>query len=79
MAISERSVDRLADSLSEEFNSFVTEYYDQQLSELFADAAVLFVDSEFGPTDGDFASELALRLVQRQYVSTDADGGLVKF
>ena len=79
MALSNRSVERLADSLAEDFNVFVTEYYNEQLSELFADAASLFVDSELGPVDGDLAADLALRLIQRQYIGVDQDGGLTSF
>lgn len=79
MALSDRSVDRLADALAEDFNVFVTEYYNDQLSELFADAASLFVDAELGPVDGDLAADLALKLIQRQYVAVDPDGGLQSF
>lgn len=79
MALSNQSVERLADSLSEDFNVFVTEYYNEQLSELFADAACLFVDSELGPVDGDLAADLALRLIQRQYIGVNQNGPQTKF
>ena len=38
----------------------------------FADAAVLFIDSEFGAMDGDLAADIALRLIQRQYIGTNS-------
>ena len=68
MTLSSRSVDRIADSLSEDFNVFIHEFYEAQLAEVLADAATLFVDSEFGAMDGDLAADLALRLMQRQNI-----------
>ena len=68
MTLSSRSVDRIADSLAEDFNVFIHEFYEAQLAEVLADAATLFVDSEFGAMDGDLAADLALRLIQRQHI-----------
>ena len=68
MTLSNDSIDRIADSLAEDFNVFIHEFYGAQLSEVLADAATLFVDSEFGAMDGDLAAELALRLIQRQNI-----------
>ena len=68
MTLSNASRDRIADSLAEDFNVFIYEFYEAQLSEVLADAAVLFVDSEFGAMDGDLAADLALRLIQRQNI-----------
>ena len=75
MSISNRSTEALADTLAEDFNVFVTEYYNHQLSEIFADAASLFVDAELGAIDGDLAADLALKLIQRQYIGVDGYGG----
>ena len=74
MALSDTSISILADRLAEDFNVFLIEYYNQQLSEVFADAATLFVDSELGPIDGDLAADLALQLIQRQYIGIDKPG-----
>lgn len=71
MTISNKSVELIADSLKEDFNVFIHEFYEQQLSELIADAAVLFVDTEFGAMDGELAAEIALRLVQRQSLTVN--------
>ena len=68
MTLSNNSLDALADVLSEDFNCFIHEFYEHQLSELLADAAVLFVDTEFGAMDTELANELALRLMQRQNI-----------
>ena len=68
MTLSNASVDRIADSLAEDFNVFIHEFYEAQLAEVLADAAVVFVDYEFGAMDGDLAADLALRLVQRQSI-----------
>ena len=68
MTLSNASVDRIADSLAEDFNVFIHEFYEAQLAEVLGDAAVLFVDSEFGAMDGDLAADLALRLMQRQNI-----------
>lgn len=79
MSISNRSTEALADTLAEDFNVFITEYYSQQLSEVFADAASLFVDAELGAIDGDLAADLALKLIQRQYIGVDGYGGNQSF
>lgn len=79
MSISERSIDRMASSLSEDFNVFIAEFYDEQLSEVFADAANLFIQAELGDVDGDFAAALALRLIQTQYVNFEPDARNVSF
>lgn len=71
MTISNRSVEKIAEALKEDFNVFVHEFYEQQLSELLADAAVLFVDTEFGAMDGNLASDLAVKLVQRQSLTVN--------
>ena len=68
MTLSSRSVDRIADTLAEDFNVFIHEFYEEQLAEVLAGAAVLFIDSEFGDMDGDLAADLALRLLQRQHI-----------
>ena len=68
MTLSNASRDRIADALSEDFNVFIHEFYEAQLSEVLADAAVLFVDSEFGAMDGDLAADIALRLLDRQNI-----------
>ena len=71
MSLSEQSTTNIAGALAEDFNVFLYEFYDQQLSEVIADAAVLFVDTEFGAMDGDLAADLALKLVQTQYVGIE--------
>lgn len=68
MSLSNSSVERLADSLAPDFNCFIHEFYEHQLAELLADAAVLFVDTEFGAMDGNLASRLALELMKTQSV-----------
>ena len=64
MSLSEQSIDRLGIALAEDFNVFLYEFFEPQLSEVIADAASLFVDTEFGAMDGDLAAALALKLVQ---------------
>ncbi|WNL50990.1 hypothetical protein SCREM2_gp71 [Synechococcus phage S-CREM2] len=71
MTLSNNSLDALADVLAEDFNCFLHEFYEQQFSELLADAAVLFVDTEFGAMDTELANALALRLMQRQAIYTE--------
>lgn len=79
MSISERSIDRMASSLSEDFNVFIAEFYHEQLSEVFADAANLFIQAELGDVDGDLAAALALRLIQTQYINFEPDAHNVSF
>lgn len=71
MSISNHSVEKIADALKEDFNVFVHEFYEQQLAEIIADAAVLFVDTEFGAMDGDLAADIAIKLVQRQSLTVN--------
>ena len=59
----------MAAALSSDFNEFIHQFFEAQLAEVLADAATLYVDTEFGDDtvlDGDFAADLALRLMQRQ-------------
>ena len=79
MSLSEQSIDRMASSLSEDFNVFVAEFYNEQLSEVFADAANLFIQAELGDVDGDLAAALALRLIQTQYVGFEPEARNLSF
>ena len=79
MSLSEVSIKRMASSLSEDFNVFVAEFYNEQLSETFADAANLFIQAELGDIDGDLSAQLALQLIQTQYIAFDPEGGNLSF
>ena len=46
MALSSRSVSRLADSLQEDFVKFLGDEYFDELSELLSEAANAFIDKE---------------------------------
>ena len=53
MALSSRSVSRLADSLQEDFVKFLGDEYFDELSELLSEAANAFIDKEIGKIDDE--------------------------
>ena len=64
MALSSRSVARLADSLQGDFRTFLgTEYFDE-LSELLSEAATAFIDRELGEVEDELYYDLALCLIE---------------
>ena len=65
MALSQQSVERIADTLAEDFSVFLnTERFDE-ISELLASAADEFVGRELGELDEQLYVDLALALVAR--------------
>ena len=63
MSLSARSVQQIANVLSEDFNCYLQSYYDQQIGELLANAATEFIAQEMGEVDDDLFYELATNLV----------------
>lgn len=64
MALSSRSVSRLADSLQEDFVKFLGDEYFDELSELLSEAANAFIDKEIGKIDDELYYDLALCLIE---------------
>ena len=69
MALSTNSISEISEALSHEFQAFLAEEYDFQVSEVLANAVVDFVDSTFGDADEDLKYDIAESLVARAYVS----------
>ena len=64
MALSSRSVSRLADSLQDDFVKFLGDEYFDELSELLSEAANAFIDKEIGKIDDELYYDLALCLIE---------------
>ena len=69
MALSSRSVSRLADSLQEDFVKFLGDEYFDELSELLSEAANAFIDKEIGKIDDELYYDLALCLIEGVEIS----------
>lgn len=69
MALSSRSVSRLADSLQEDFTQFLSDEYFDELSELLSEAATAFLDKEIGKIDDELYYDLALCLIEGVEIS----------
>ena len=69
MALSSRSVSRLADSLQEDFTKFLSDEYFDELSELLSEAATAFLDKEIGKIDDELYYDLALCLIEGVEIS----------
>ena len=65
MALSNRSILDLADSLREDFSVYLntSAVYEQRFSELLADAVTDFIEEELGDIDEQLALDLAVELV----------------
>ena len=69
MALSESAKLRLTESLLEEFQQFVNESYDLELSELLANAANQFLAETFeGKVESELEAELAGLLIADAFV-----------
>ena len=68
MALSELSKQRIADTLVEDFNQYLVDCCEPQISELLADAACRFLESELGQLDDELHTDLAVELIKRQYI-----------
>lgn len=69
MAISQSSVQEIAEVLSVDFNEYLQDTYGLALNELLADAANNFIDGELGEVDDDLFYDLALALMDRATLS----------
>ena len=69
MAISQSSVQEIAEVLSIDFNEYLQDTYGLALNELLADAANNFIDGELGEVDDDLFYDLALALMDRATLS----------
>ena len=65
MALSQQSVDRIADTLTEDFSVFLQCERFDEISELLASAADEFVGRELGDLDEQLYVDLVLALVAR--------------
>ena len=65
MALSQRSIDALADRLREDFSVFLATdpVFEHRLSEVLADAATVFIDCEMADSDEDLKLDLAVALL----------------
>ena len=64
MSLSSESVRTLAIALSGDFEQFIAENYDAQLSELLASAATEFIAQEMGELSPTLENDLAFELVK---------------
>lgn len=69
MALSQQSVERIADTLADDFSCFVQCERFDALSELLAGAADEFIGRELGELDEQLYLDLAYALMQRVTVA----------
>ena len=69
MAISQQSVNRIADSLTEDFSVFLQCERFDEISELLASAADEFIGRELGDLDEQLYVDLVYALMQRVTVA----------
>ena len=65
MALSQQSVERIADTLAEDFSVFLNTERCEQIDELLASAADEFVGRELGELDEQLYVDLAVALMAR--------------